>query len=84
MSSKYNTINISNNWWKILFNKVENVKGVLVNPKGIIKNSNDLYLVTHVVYGLSATAIYTFQYPDLRSNFANHCSLASRSKISAT
>lgn len=56
----------------------------LVRPKGITKNSNDAYLVTHVVFGSSPAAICTCQYLDLRSNIKNHCAFTIQSNRSAT
>ena len=60
MSSKYTTTNLSKYGWKILFMRVQNVAGALVSPKGITKNSYEPYLVTHVVFGSSPSAILTW------------------------
>lgn len=42
------------------FIKVQNVAGALVSLKGITKNSNAPYRVTHVVFASSPLAIWTY------------------------
>jgi hypothetical protein len=39
------------------FMNVQNVAGALVNPKGIIKNSYELYLVQQSIFFLSPSKI---------------------------
>lgn len=47
----------------------------LVNLKGITKNSNESYLITQVIFMMSSSAIYTYQYLDPKLSFIKYFAL---------
>lgn len=56
----YTSTNRSKYGWNSLFMRVQKVAGALVRPKGMTKNSNAPYRVTHVVFGSLPSAMRTW------------------------